>query len=172
MFNAEWLLDNHMYLDKMKVCPAELKLSEAECFGIGIVLRMSFTLFCFHTFIFVVICTRNSMAAAFHDGCWIFKCLLIVGGFAVQCSFGNDFYVLGCLKVSRWISAIFLIYQALLMLISSYKINEQLVGNVERDDSCCSSAILVSFLALVTGCNIFWIVKQYMAFTCAYNVTI
>lgn len=153
-------------------CPAELELSEAECLGIAIVLRMSFTLFCFHLFIFVIICARNSMAAAFHDGCWMFKGLLIVGGFAVQCYFGNDFYMDGTLKVSRWISAIFLIYQALLMLISSYKINEQLVANVEKDSSCCSSAILISFLVLVTSCNVFWIVRQFMVFTCGYNVTI
>lgn len=58
------------------------------------------------------------------------------------------------------------------MLISSYKINEQLVGNVERDESCCSSAILIGFLVLVTSCNAFWIVKQYMVFTCGYNITI
>lgn len=83
MFNAQWLMDNHLYLDNMKECPVELLLSEAECFGIAIVLRMSFTLFCFHLFMFVVVCARNGMAAAFHDGCWIFKCLLIVGGFAV-----------------------------------------------------------------------------------------
>merc|ERR1719329_318706 len=111
------------------------------------------------------------MAAAFHDGCWMFKCLLIAGGFAVQCYFENDFYMDGCLKVSRWISAIFLIYQALLMLISSYKINEQLVGNVENDKSCCSSAILIAFLALITGCNIYWIIKQFMVFSCGYNIS-
>ena len=93
MFNAQWLINKKLYLDNMIDCPTELDLTEAECLGIAIVLRMSFTLFCFHLFIFLVVCARNSMAAAFHDGCWAFKCLLIVGGFALQCTFGNEFYM-------------------------------------------------------------------------------
>jgi len=44
-------------------------------------------------------------------------------------SFFNRFY----LKVAVVVSVLFLIYQALLMLIVSYKINETLVNNYNND---------------------------------------
>lgn len=50
------------------------------------------------------------MAAAFHDGCWGFKALLIlsgyVGSFWIDSSFFTSFYM----PLSMWLSAIFLFY--------------------------------------------------------------
>lgn len=83
MFHAESLLKFRLYREPMTRCPPELTLSKAECLGVSIVLRMSFTLFCFHLLMFVIVCSRNSVAAAFHDGCWLFKALLVIAGFGI-----------------------------------------------------------------------------------------
>lgn len=49
-------------------------------------------------------------------------------------------------------------YQALLMLIVAYKINDSLVGNYERDGSCCSAAIVIGVTAFLSSINIVWAV--------------
>lgn len=86
--------------------------------------------------------------------------------------YGNDFFVIGYLNVTSWIGTIFLIYQALLMLIVAYKINEQMVQNAMNDSTNCSSVILVILTALLTGANIYWAVQQYRQFKCGYSITI
>ena len=58
------------------------------------------------------------------------------------------------------------------MLVVAYKINEQLVSNVEKDESCCSQAILMGAFLIITGFNIWWIVEQFQKFSCAGNITI
>jgi len=66
----------------------------------------------------------------------------------------------------------FLIYQALLMLIVAYKINDTLVGNYEVDPGSCSGIILVVFTICITGGNLFWIIHQYITFKKSGNITI
>lgn len=71
---------------------------------------MSFILVLFHLMVFLVCLARNEMAAAFHDGCWGFKFLMIAGGyigsFWIDSSFFTNFYM----PVTFWLSAIFLFY--------------------------------------------------------------
>jgi hypothetical protein len=93
---------------------------------------MSFILACFHFLVFTVILSRGDAAAIFHDGCWLFKSLLVLGGFIGSMWISNDFFH-GYMTFARYVSIIFLIYQALLMLVVAYKINEVLVANYERN---------------------------------------
>lgn len=72
-------------------------------------------------------------------------------------SFFNKFY----LKVAVVISVVFLIYQALLMLVVSYKINETLVNNYNEDETKCSAIILMSTTVAITLSNLLWIILQY-----------
>ena len=51
------------------------------CMGTSAIIRMSFVLAVFHFLVFVIILARNTAAAIFHDGCWLFKSLLVVGMF-------------------------------------------------------------------------------------------
>lgn len=88
-------------------------------------IRMSFVLFCFHLFIFIIILSRSKIAAAFHDGCWCFKTLLVVGGYIGSMWISNDF-IKGYLYFAEVLSAIFLLYQGLLILIVAYKVNDTL----------------------------------------------
>lgn len=76
---------------------------------------------------FLIILARNDMVASIHDGCWGSKFGLVVLLFLASFWYGNDFFVIGYLNLTKWVGTIFLIYQALLMLIVAYKINDQLV---------------------------------------------
>ena len=58
------------------------------------------------------------------------------------------------------------------MLVVAYKVNDQLVHNVEVDSGSCSQIILVGLTLVLTGANIFWIVWQYIQFQCGGNIAI
>ena len=60
------------------------------------------------------------------------------------------------MQFCRYVSLAFLIYQALLMLIVSYKINDSLVGNYERDGSACSAAIVIGVTGIISAFNLVW----------------
>src|SRR4051794_33228595 len=110
--------------------------------GTSAIIRMSFTLAIFHFIVFLVILSRSDTAAIFHDGCWLFKSLFVFGFFIVCMWIPNSFFQ-GYTDFARFVSIIFLIYQAVLMLVVAYKINETLVGNYERDQGGCSGVILI-----------------------------
>lgn len=108
--------------------------ADTACLGASGIIRMSFVLVIFHLLTFLIILSRNEMAAAFHDGCWLFKNLFVLAAFIGSMWISNDFMIV-YLHISEWLSCIYLIYQGLLMLIVAYKINEQLVENYEQDDT-------------------------------------
>jgi len=47
------------------------------------------------------------------------------------------------------------------MLVVSYKINDNLVANYNKDEGKCSAMILLGVTFTVTAANVFWIVLQY-----------
>jgi hypothetical protein len=53
----------------------------SACMGVSAIIRMSFTLACFHIVIFCIILARNTPAAVFHDGCWFTKSMMVLGFF-------------------------------------------------------------------------------------------
>lgn len=79
------------------------------CLGASNIIRMSFVLFIFHLLVFLMILSRSQMAAAFHDGCWCTKSIIVFAGWIGSMWIGNDFMT-GYLFVSKWLSWIFLIY--------------------------------------------------------------
>ena len=123
--------------------------------GTSAIIRMSFVLACFHAFIFVLILARNTAVAVFHDGCWMTKFFLVLAAFIATMWIPNEFF-LGYLNFSRYVSIIFLIYQALLMLVVSYKVNEQLVSNYERDGSNCSAITIIAMTGIFTAISVTW----------------
>lgn len=132
---------------------------------------MSFVLCCFHFFIFLITLARNEMAAQFHDGFWFLKLILALGGYVGSFYIPNKFFNNYYLRFAEIISVVFLIYQALLMLVVSYKINETLVNNYNNDETKCSAIILMSTTISITFSNLFWIVLQYKDFNGPYNNT-
>jgi hypothetical protein len=58
------------------------------------------------------------------------------------------------------------------MLMVAYKINDTLVRNYENDSGNCSGIILIGVTTALIGINLYWIVKQFMDFSCGYSVAI
>lgn len=140
--------------------------------GTSAIIRMSFVLACFHIMVFLVVLARNTAASVFHDGCWMLKFLIVLAYFIATMWIPNIFFN-GYLIFSRWVSIAFLVYQALLMLVVSYKINEALVSNYERDGSGFSGALIIIVTAIITVINIVWAVFQYIWYSgCGYNSAI
>lgn len=113
------------------------------------------------------------MASKFNEGLWCIKFLLVAGLLIGSLWINNDFYI-GYLKFAQWVSWIFLAFQAMLMLIVAYTINDILVRNVnvEENKMGCSAIILISLTLILFGGNITWIIFQYILFSkpgCTYN---
>ena len=103
---------------------------------------MSFTLAVFHFMMLIAILPRNEPVAIFHDGCWLFKTIFVLIVFIGTLWIDNYYFTIYS-EISRIISVFFLIYQALLMLVVAYKINELLVSNAENDEGRTSTIILI-----------------------------
>lgn len=133
---------------------------------------MSFVLACLHLVVFLFILARNTAAAIFHDGCWMIKFLFVLIFFIGSMWIPNDFFR-GYMSFARIVSVFFLIIQALLMLVVSFKINETLVGNYERENTNgvgCSGFIIILLTVCITAGNIVWAVYQYIWYHgCGYN---
>jgi len=133
---------------------------------------MSFVLACFHLVVLGVIIFRNTAASVFHDGCWGLKFIAVLVFFISTMWIPNIFFQ-GYMTFSRVISILFLLIQALLMLVVAYKINESLVSNYEAENTNgvgCSGIIIIVLTVLITVGNITWAVFQYIWFNgCAYN---
>lgn len=165
-------LQNHMP-DQMVICKdkdGNEDFNKVSCLQIGFIARMSFILTIFHAFVFIITLARNEMAGAFHDGCWGFKSFLVgslyVGSFWIDSSVFTGFA-----NIAKYVSVVFLVYQALLMLVVSYKINGTLVANYQKDEGNCSGIILMFVTIIILAGNAFWVVLQYTQFKCAYNIT-
>jgi hypothetical protein len=149
-------------------CPSESGDGSA-CMGTSAIIRMTFVLACFHLLVLLIILARNSCAAMFHDGFWLLKFLFVLVFFIGSTWIPIEFFQ-GYMSFARVVSIFFLIYQALLMLVVSYKINSTLVGNYEHGGSRCSAIILLVLTGIITAGNITFAVFQYIwYYSCAYN---
>lgn len=145
------------------------------CVGPSLLVRMSFALALCHTICFGVCCLRNEMAAKFNEGCWCFKILIVVAMMVGGLWIPNEPFYFGYLHFAQWTSFFFLAFQAVLMLIVAYVVNDVLISNVNREGAesmtCSGIILIVSTLLLTTG-NITWIVLQFIWFTgkdCSFN---
>lgn len=121
---------------------------------------MSFTLAIFHLIVFCVILARNDFVAIFHDGCWSLKSLFVFVFWITSMWFSNQF-MHGYFAFTRWVSLVFLIYQALLMLVVAYKINSSLVESVNRSGgsaTSCPGLTLIILTVLISGWNLTFVI--------------
>jgi hypothetical protein len=99
----------------------------------------------------LTILPRGDAAAQWHDGCWGTKSLIVFIGFAASQALPNDPFIEGYMQMARVVSLLFLIYQAILMLIVAMVINSALVNG-------CGVGVLLALTIIVTGGNITWMV--------------
>jgi len=103
----------------------------SSCAMSSTVVRMSFTLAIFHLIMLLAILPRGKCSAMLHDGFFSLKFLLVVGGFIGTLWIPNDPVMNGYMEMSKWVSIMFLSYQAILILIMAYVINNTLVDNMK-----------------------------------------
>merc|ERR1712224_42959 len=119
---------------------------------------------------FLITLARNQIAAYIHDGWWGLKAIIVLAGYIASFWMPSTFFSGFYATAAMWISAIFLFFQALLILEVSYKINNTIVGNYNRETSGCNAAIMafVGFTPLIA--NIVFIVYGFIEFKCTRNV--
>lgn len=124
--------------------------------------------------IFLITLIRNDTAAIIHDGWWTLKSIIVGGLFIGSFFISNDPFFLGYMEFSRYVSVIYLSFQAMLMLIVCYLINNSLVTAASRTQGGgCPAITLVTLFLIFTGGNITWIVFQFIEFGgCAGNLII
>jgi membrane-anchored protein YejM (alkaline phosphatase superfamily) len=82
----------------------------AACYGLGFVARISFVLGCFHFVMFLAILPRSTPVSICHDGCWLFKFLIVFAGVFASIWIPNENFFKGYLSFCMYISAFFLFY--------------------------------------------------------------
>jgi hypothetical protein len=100
----------------------------SSCLGASAVIRMSFVLFMFHLIVLIAILPRANCSSNFHDGCWVLKFLLIAAGYVACFFIPNPFYKVWA-YIARVLSSLFLIFQAIVIMLAAYSINDAIVGS-------------------------------------------
>lgn len=111
---------------------------------------MSFSLFLFHAFIFIMIIPRNECASVIHDGFWCCKFILMVVVFT--CFFWVHVDVFDVwMEICRYVSICFLLVQTIYMVSSSFSFNDYLKVAYSDDESCGHWIMLLSSIVLNVG---------------------
>ena len=134
----------------------------SSCFGTSAVLRMSFTLFLFQAVVLVAIAPRIACSSAFHDGCWCFKFLFVVGVYIGVFWIPNSFYW-GWAWLCRSVSGLFLVLQIFLLIIVAYTANDKLVSAVEGGNQA-AAGFLVALTVVINGGTLAFLAMQYVWF--------
>jgi hypothetical protein len=128
------------------------------CFGISVVFRMTFALFCFHVLMLLLILPRNGCASVIHDSGWIVKFLLITALFTIFFWVPiSVFQIWG--EISRYVSILFFIVMAFYVLIGAYSFNSYIVESSSNDENwklwslmIYSCLLQAGSIALIVGC--------------------
>jgi hypothetical protein len=135
--------------------------------GISAVIRMSFVLFLFHLMVLIMISPRMTCSSAFHDGCWFFKFIFVIGVYIGAFFIPNEFYVVWA-YIARVASGIFLIVQVILLVLTAYGINDLIVGSYNNASnvhaSRCSAIVLIVLTVILTAGTIAIYVFEFIWF--------
>ena len=148
-------------------CPTD---GEFSCLGISSVYRMSFTLFIFHIIVILFSLISKDCAKVFNLDCWSFKILLVMVLYFSMFFIPNTLFLIYA-EISRYLSILFLIYQALVIISFAHIINISLVEKLDfaidnGGKGACKYQFWLIFLSIIfLSLSIFWIVRSYMDFS-------
>ena len=101
-----------------------------HCLGTSAVMRASFILFLYHILILICLIPRAHCSSYIHDGFFLFKFLLIFGGYVGTFWISNDFFA-GWAEFCRGGSILYLIIQAYFLLNFAYLWYDKMANAVE-----------------------------------------
>jgi hypothetical protein len=134
---------------------------DSACFGLSSMIRMSFTLFVFHIIILASLVPRMTCSAAFHDGCWCFKVLLIFVIFFMTFFIPNSFFK-GYAQMARVLSFFFMICQMFMVVITAYILNDLFVNSYNSsqnaNESSGRASVLIGGTVFFTVGSVVWLV--------------
>ena len=87
--------------------------------------------------------------------------MIVSGIFIASLWIPNDPVINGYMEFARVVSVLFLMYQALLILLLAYSLNDLLISNVDKEGGSaftCSGIILILIFSITTIGNIVWLV--------------
>lgn len=150
--------------DYSNMTDEEIEASQSACFGVSAVLRMTFALFIFHTFILVMILGRNDCASVIHDGGWFFKVIIVtalyIGFFWLPISFIKVWA-----EISRYVGILFLLIQVLYILDGAYTYNEYMKKFLNEDGSAnWQSMVMIVYTLVATATSILILIGSFFWF--------
>lgn len=138
-------------------------------------MRISWSLAIFQLLILLITLFKNDTAAVIHDGWWTLKFFLVAVLFGSSFFIPNhpviDYYLEG----ARYVSVMYLKYQAMHILVLAYVINNSLVNRASQPGGFWAKAFLVTGFSVLTIVNIIWIVIMFIDFGslgCGGNIAI
>eukprot|EP00210_Caulerpa_lentillifera_P000755 g730.t1 len=143
---------------------------ENACFGKGIVLRLSFALFAFHLLhaLFLIQCkfTEDSRTRL-HTDCLGIRWSIWIGFVILSFFIPQEFYD-GYGELTRFLAAVFLVFQALVLIDIIYKMNEAMLDR----DECIAPLIIGAVVTFVLGVVFIGVAYGYYAprASCSTNV--
>ena len=154
-------------------CPSQSGSADA-CFSASGLVRISWALAWFQLLILLITLMRNDTAAILHDGWWTLKFFIVAALFIGSFWIPNSPTITGYMEFSRYVSVIYLSYQAMLMLIVAYVINNGLVTAASKyEGGGLPGILLVALFFIFTGGNITWLIFQFIEFSaCGGNLAI
>ena len=111
----------------------------------------------FQLLVWLISITKTKEAAAFHDGFWTLKFIIVLLFFVGSMWIPNDPFMVGYMKVARYSSSLFLVYQGLIMLVVAHTINSALVGAADSDPLSSAGMTLLAFFGFLTIGNVAFI---------------
>ena len=159
------------------LCPnqSQEEGNTGACFSASGLVRMSWSLALFQIVILIVTIFKTDWAAVVHDGWWTVKFLLVVGLFISSFFIYNepvmDYYLFG----ARYVSVMYLKYQAMHILVLAFIINNNLVKKANESDGISwAKILLVVLFLLISFGNLAWIIYMFIVFGylhCPGNLT-
>lgn len=117
---------------------------------------------------------KNDTAAIIHDGWWTLKFFIVAALFVSSFWIPNLPTITGYMEFARYVSVLYLSYQAMLMLVVAYVINNGLVTSASKyEGGGVAGILLMALFAIFTIGNITWLIFQYIEFSaCGGNLAI
>ena len=128
----------------------------SACFGTSIILRMTFSLFCFHAGILLIILPSGDSAAVIHSGGWALKFIIIFTTFMLFFGAPISFFSVWA-DISKYFGLIFMLLQVFYILAGAYAINEWFIKNGFIEKMRCSFWFIKILTLFVTGMGIAFI---------------
>ena len=156
------------FFSKFVNCPDNEDLS--ICMGISLIARISVSLLLMHVIILTLLFTRDSFAKFINEQCMLLKIIFVFVLTFLLLFIHND-YLYYYVKISSFLSIVFLIYQSIILIDFGYAWNELWVAKYENGTTFYG-ILLIIFTLLLAIADFFLIkinISEFWIDGCTFN---